>query len=215
MDHLLSRETWKAILKWRGPNPFASPPGRWKAARTKSDAVPIVEAAAPSPSAGLSQALGRFPFHGSTPPPAGRGASPSPLGDDAALRSEDRRFLAIRTLGQVCWVLHGLLREEGPARGPTTHFRSAIDASRPRNGWRVSGILHTTVSRSRRPSGRWGRGKSKSKNPSRSKEIRTRPRAGRRVARRRGREPGRNAARRHRLRPPSREAGLRSAWSSP
>lgn len=174
MDHLLSRETWKAIFQWRGPNPFASPPGRWKAARTKSDAVPLVEAAAPSPSAGLSRALGRSIFHGSTPPPSGRGASPSPFGDDAALRSEDRRFLAIRTLGQVCWVLHGPLREEGPARDPTTHVRfiRRPSGAGDGNGWRVSGILHTTVSRPGWPRGQPGRRTSKSKNPSRSKEIR-------------------------------------------
>lgn len=106
---------------------------------------------------------GSWPSHSAVRPlgPPGGGRRRPRFGDDAALRSEDRRFLAIRTLGQVCWV---------PFGGPTTHVRSAIDASRSGNGWRVSGILHTTVSRLRRPSGRGGRDESKSKNPSRSKE---------------------------------------------
>ena len=60
----------------------------------------------------------------------------------------------------------------GSLGSPTTHVRFVVDASRPGNGRRVSGILHTTVSRRggfRLPA---AKNESKSKNPSRSKEIR-------------------------------------------
>jgi len=174
LDHLLSRETWKAIFMARiehlsgAARASASDPlqvGRRPPSRG-GRAVPLrgpfqqrlgrhllivagvrdpgTRAFGSDAGSGLAEAGPKRPLIPRFRPlrfPGGGRRRPR-FGDDAALRSEDRRFLAIRTLGQVCKGPSRLLREEETTRGPTTHVRSGVLPSGSATE-RMAGEWHT------------------------------------------------------------------------